>query len=72
MHAPEEVVGDLARGGALKAGHVNALRIDPPEDVPNGPVFSAGVHALQHDEQLLAPVHEETLLQVGQALMQTG
>ena len=69
MYAPEVVVRQFASGGFFKAGYMDALWIYPTKYVADGAILAAGVHALEHEEQLLAAVDEETLLQIREALM---
>ena len=62
MDAPEKVVGEFVMGGRLEGCHSATLRIQPGHDVLDRAILSAGVHALEHDEQGAVRVRIETLL----------
>lgn len=70
VHAPEVVVGDFTAGWLFEAGDVDALWIDPAEDVPDGAVFAAGIHALEDEEELFSAIDKKALLQIGQPEME--
>ena len=72
VNAPEVVVSEFTGRRLIEARHVHGLRIDAAEDMPDGPILSARIHALEHKEQLLASIHEEALLEVRQFFVQAG
>ena len=72
MRAPEKVVGVFDRGGLLERGHRRSLRIQAGEQMPDHAVLAGGVERLKHDEQRLASVGVEEVLQCVYALDMLG
>ena len=68
MGSPKEVVAGFERRGHLEGGDVATLGVDAGEDVADGTVFAGCVHALQDDEQGLALVGVEDVLQICELL----
>ena len=68
VHPPQVVVGQLLlASGALKLATLHALGVDVPEHVADGAVLAAGVHRLEHHEQLVAAVGVQEVLELLQA-----
>ena len=66
VDAPEEIVGTFVFGGRFPAPGVYTQRAGAAEDATQGAVLAGGVGALQHDQQLVALVHVEALLELVQ------
>ena len=64
VDAPEVVVAQLQRGRFAEGGDMDALRVEPAEDMADGAVLAGGVHALQDDEQAVLFLGVEFNLQV--------
>jgi hypothetical protein len=62
MHAPQVVARQFLGRGRLETGHAHAQRIEAAEDRPHGAVLAAGIHALQHDQQLVLVLGVEDVL----------
>ena len=60
---PEEIVPPLAGGRFLEGDDPDALRVEASERVPYGPVLTAGVHSLKHDQHRALALGEEALLE---------
>ncbi len=63
VDAPQVIVRQLGGSGHLESGDAHPLRVDPLEYPADHAVFAAGVHALQHDQQLVLALGKEQLLQ---------
>ncbi|MDT4862599.1 hypothetical protein FQZ97_972630 [compost metagenome] len=63
VDAPERVVRALGFGGRFPAHGVHAQRTGLAEDAADRAVLARGVGALQHDQQLVAAVSVEQVLQ---------
>jgi len=62
--SPEEVVARFKRGRHFEGGDVAALGVDAGKDMADGAVFAGCIHTLKDDEQGLALVGVEDVLQV--------
>src|SRR6266545_568590 len=72
VDAPEEVVVQLDLIGSFERGDLAALRIDAGEDLADGAVLAAGVHALEHHQEAVDAGGVELLLEVGEPGGQLG
>ena len=72
--APQEVVVELLRRRDLEAADLDALRIDPAHDVPDGAVLAGRVHRLEHDDDPVRVLGGQTHLVLGEQLdaLRTG
>jgi hypothetical protein len=64
MNAPEEIVPGFERGRFFEGCNLAALRVDPTEDMADGPIFACGIHALKDNEERLLLTGEEDILQI--------
>ena len=68
MDPPEEIVRQLVFAGRLEGNDLAALRVQGAGDVPDRPVFSAGVHRLQDDQDGTLVLGVEKVLELGKTL----
>ena len=68
VDAPEEIMVLLELGGRLEARHVAALWIDRAEHLANGAVLAGGIATLEHDQQCVACVGVEHVLEGGDTI----
>jgi hypothetical protein len=66
--SPEEIVVQFPLGGLLERRHLAPLRIDPPQDCPDGGIFPGCVHGLKDQEDTPPIVGIKLPLQVVQAI----
>src|SRR5690606_1395901 len=64
VHPPEEVAGQLLVGRRAERRHPDPGGVQPGEGPADGAALARGVHPLQHDQQTVATVGVEALLQV--------
>jgi len=70
VDAPQVVAGQLRRRRRLERYDADPLGIHPLEDAADDAVLARGVHALEDDEQAVAPLGVEHLLQLHQVVAQ--
>ena len=63
---PEKIVLQFLGAGMLEAVDLAALRIDAGHDVLDGAVFAGGVHGLKNQQQRIAVVGVQQVLQIAQ------
>ncbi len=61
---PEKIMLQFLGAGLLETENLAALRIDPGHDVPDGAIFSGGVHSLKDQQQRITVGCVVKLLQV--------
>src|SRR5690242_2678547 len=66
MHPPQKVMGQFLMRWGFEGYDVATLRVDRGHHMLDRAVFSAGIHALQHDEQSVAAIGVEPILQAAQ------
>src|ERR1043165_3768319 len=70
--APQKIVLQLLRTRVLEAEDLAALRIDAGHHVLDGTVLSCGIHSLKDDQESIAVVSIEQVLQLAQLLLVLG
>lgn len=70
--APEKIVVQLFRTRLLEAEDLAAFRVDAGHDVPDSPVFSAGIHALKDQQERITVGRRVKALQCAQVLDMFG
>src|SRR3712207_5751109 len=68
MMAQQEILVQLLRAGSFERPYLAALRIYPLEDAANRAVLATGIRGLQHNQQALAMLRIESLLERRDAL----
>ncbi len=70
VNAPKEVVGKFLGGRRLEVGGLDGRGGDALQDLPAGAVLAARVHALKKQDQRVAAVGVEELLEAADLLAQ--
>ncbi len=68
VDAPEVVVAQLLLRRDAEAGDPGALRVERADHLPDEPILAAGVERLEDDQQGLARLRPEALLEFGELL----
>ena len=63
---PQEVVAELLLGRHAERRHPRPLRVEGGPDLANQAVLAAPIQCLEHDEQRLAGLGPQLLLEVGE------
>jgi len=66
MDVPKEIVREFFRGRRFEGDHLATLRIDAGHNAANGPVLASRIQRLQDDEESVAFVGVEQVLQFSQ------